>query len=956
MTTPQWALDIIGKTKEHNLVILDLERPSENTALSRIPGEIFEILHLEELTLSYNGLTSLPESIARLNQLTSLDLSYNQFTDLPKSITELHNLSVLNLNANFLTDLSESISKLSNLSILNLSYNELTDLPESLKTLKNLRVLDLSNNSLNSLPEYITKLQNLRTLNLTSNGLRRIPKTIDDLQDLTNLDLSSNRLTELPELFAKLQNLTTLNLSNNEFTSLPECITKLQNLTTLNLSNNKLTTLPESITKLQNLARLNLSNNKLTTLPESIDRLQNLKTLILTENRLAGLPESIAKLDDLTELILGSNPMINPPPEVADRGIEAIRDYFRQLREVGQDKLYEAKLLILGEGGAGKTSLAKKIEDSNYQLQEKESSTEGIDVIQWSFPLDESKSFRINIWDFGGQEIYHATHQFFLTKRSLYILVSDTRKEDTDFYYWLNVIELLSDNSPLIIVKNEKHERQKEINERQLRGQFDNLKEVLSTNLATNRGLNEIIDEIRHLIQRLPHVGTPLPTTWVRVREALEEDERNYIRLDEYLEICVKNGFSEIRDGMQLSGYLHDMGVFLHFQDDTLLKKTVILKPKWGTDAVYKVLDNREVIRNLGKFTRADLKDIWNAPEDEGMHDELLQLMMKFKLCYEIPNQKGVYIAPQLLTESQPDYEWDENDNLLLRYTYEFMPKGILTQFIVVMHAFIREQKVVWKSGIVLIKDKTHAEVIEHYGRREIRVRIVGAHKKELMTIVMHELDQIHSTYKRLKYDKLIPCNCEECQNNAEPHFFKYEQLQNFIEKRLLEIQCGSTGNMVNVRGLIDDILKREYIRELSESPMAQYIIHGDYIDQGEKKMTDNKVSISNSTVHGSVIAAESIKDSFNVIENANIKDDLKEQLRLLTQAVETMLKELPKERVKEVAKDMKLLANEATKENPNSSWYNVSIEGLIAAAQNLGKVGEPVIELSRKVLSLLTG
>ena len=80
--------------------------------------------------------------------------------------------------------------------------------------------------------------------------------------------------------------------------------------------------------------------------------------------------------------------------------------------------------------------------------------------------MENGQPFRVNIWDFGGQEIYHATHQFFLTKRSLYVLVADTRKEDTDFYYWLNAVELLSDNSPLLIVKNEKQDRHREINER----------------------------------------------------------------------------------------------------------------------------------------------------------------------------------------------------------------------------------------------------------------------------------------------------------------------------------------------------------------------------------------------------------------------------------------------------------------------------------------------------------
>ncbi len=113
-------------------------------------------------------------------------------------------------------------------------------------------------------------------------------------------------------------------------------------------------------------------------------------------------------------------------------------------------------------------------------------------MAQWQFPMENGRQFRVNIWDFGGQEIYHATHQFFLTKRSLYALVADTRKEDTDFYYWLNVVELLSEGSPVLLVKNEKQDRHREISERQLRGQFGNLEKTLSANLATNRGLPEL--------------------------------------------------------------------------------------------------------------------------------------------------------------------------------------------------------------------------------------------------------------------------------------------------------------------------------------------------------------------------------------------------------------------------------------------------------------------------------
>jgi hypothetical protein len=118
---------------------------------------------------------------------------------------------------------------------------------------------------------------------------------------------------------------------------------------------------------------------------------------------------------------------------------------------------------------------------------------------------------------------------------------------------------------------------------------------------------------------------------------------------------------------LHLSGYLHDLGVCLHFQDDPLLKYTMILRPEWATTAVYKVLDTQKVRKDLGRFTREDLKDIWTAEYAE-KRDELLQLMMRFRLCYEIPGRLGTYIAPHLLSADQPGYEWDDKENLHLRY------------------------------------------------------------------------------------------------------------------------------------------------------------------------------------------------------------------------------------------------------------------------------------------------
>ncbi len=79
------------------------------------------------------------------------------------------------------------------------------------------------------------------------------------------------------------------------------------------------------------------------------------------------------------------------------------------------------------------------------------------------------------------------------------------------------------------------------------------------------------------------------------------------------------------------------------------------------------------------------------------MQDELLQLMMQFKLCYQISTLPGNYIASQLLEINEPEYTWESSNNLILRYKYDLMPKGIIIRFIVETHPWIEEQKLVWR-------------------------------------------------------------------------------------------------------------------------------------------------------------------------------------------------------------------------------------------------------------------
>ncbi|MEM9149648.1 MAG: leucine-rich repeat domain-containing protein [Cyanobacteria bacterium P01_F01_bin.3] len=253
---------------------------------------------------------------------------------------------------------------------------------------------------------------------------------------------------------ARRENATELDLSDRDLTELPTGLFQLKKLKSLDLSGNKLTTVPKELGQLQNLTRLSLFNNQLTTVPKELGQLQNLTELYLFSNQLTTVPKELGQLQNLTELYLHDNDKLAISPEVlgptrqdvarnkaTPAKPQTILDYYFRI-QINQRPLNEAKLIFVGFGAVGKTSLVKRLCEDDFNP--KSAKTEGIQITPWDIQLHNTEKqtteeIILNIWDFGGQEIMHSTHQFFLTERSLYVLVLNGRQghEDADAEYWL---------------------------------------------------------------------------------------------------------------------------------------------------------------------------------------------------------------------------------------------------------------------------------------------------------------------------------------------------------------------------------------------------------------------------------------------------------------------------------------------------------------------------------------
>ena len=602
----------------------------------------------------------------------------------------------------------------------------------------------------------------------------------------------------------------------------------LSSLQTLVVSRTRITNIAP-LAGLSALRRLSVSNTRVIDLLP-IAGLLNLLTLDFSDTQVSDLSPLIDLISQGLPVIRSSTawrgngicvarcPLTNPPPEVVQQGNDAILDYFRVRAASGVDYLFEAKLLVLGEGGAGKTSLVRRLYQPGQPLPTEKETTRGISIYKHEFKLKNGRTFRLNVWDFNGQQIYHATHQFFLTHRSLYLLVLDTRKDyktvsDEGFRYWLELIEVFGGHSPTLIFQNEKDGRGGPIDIAGIKQRYDNVKELYAGNLERPDAADKLRAGIEFFASNLSHIGEELPARWIKVRADIERlaAEKAYVPVEEYFAVYGRHIEFDETKALLLSRYLHDLGVFLHFQDDPLLARTVILQNEWATEAVFRILEDETVKKKLGRFNQGDCARLWRGAAYERMHLELLALMQRFELCYQgMSSRPPTWLVPQLLPPAKPKElaDWGKPEDLVLRYRYDFLPNGMISRLTVRLHRFVVDPEMAWVTGVLFERDSTAVLVEILPNGSEIELRARGPAHKALLSVVAADLDALNESFQGLrgKVDKRVPCNCSQCRTSAEPTFFEQKELLWRKEHGRLKVECRYSFEDVDVLELLDGI------------------------------------------------------------------------------------------------------------------------------------------------------
>jgi internalin A len=632
----------------------------------------------------------------------------------------------------------------------------------------------------------------------------------------TLLDLSNLGLTELPDSIGCLLTLQYLFINNNKLSILPESVTKLVELREFCAYRNRLESLPSSINRLRQLTILRVFGNRLSRLPDSIGELTNLGHLSVRENCLGSLPRSMVSLTKLNILTLHDNPELRIPPEIIGphpngAGIGGlpspvdILDFYFRTHANGR-ALNEAKLILLGRGEVGKTCLVNRFVHNKFAST---SMTRGIAITQWAVTSGKD-CVRVHVWDFGGQEIQHATHQFFLTERSLYLVVLNGRSgtEDEDAEYWLRFVKAFGAGSPAIVVLNKFKLHPFAVNRRALQEKYPFIRTFVETDCKPNikNGIPELRREIETALAVMDHVRVDFPAGWFQIKERLAVMKEPFISFAEYRKICAELGERDTLAQERLAGFLNALGIALNFREDPQLRQETVLNALWITQGVYQILTSKGLAARQGELRLADLtRMLPKKAYPPRMHGFLIELMRKFELCFpyhDDPSERR-YLVPELLGKEEPELKepFPAGECLNFRYDYRLMPEGLLPRFITRTHT-MSEPSERWRTGVVLRWEGCRALVKADKQDRQVLVRLQGERQKRtrLLAVIRENFDQIHEEMKEFDPTAWVALEAhpETWSELSELEVFERQQVKEIPKK------VGTNVHSLNVTSALD--------------------------------------------------------------------------------------------------------------------------------------------------------
>lgn len=772
-----------------------------------------------------------------------------------------------------------------------------------LSKMVNIRILTLSDNSLLREIiglEYLTALKNI---NFNMTKVEEIPM-LSCFPGLSSLNLRGTMVKEL-NADSQMLYLKFLNLNDSKIVDV-SCIENFPNLLRVYLSGLDITKLP-TLSKLRRLESLNCSHTKVDELPEIGDMIYlkslnisythiksiedvrfpaMLRTLILDGTPIDSIPISITRLHALRKLMLNDMHLKTLPREILDLCLDfnfsnkgfgiglldtVIEDMdvsiFQQPRDIieywflhrnlhnGQQEeaLNEAKVVFLGDGGAGKSlSIHRLLNDCTEQPSFNGESTPGISIQDNIYTID-GKKILIHYWDFGGQEIMHSMHRMFLTRRTLYVVFINARDntQDERARYWLHNIKSFAENSPVILVINQIDQNPSaSVNEPALKALYPELKDIVKLS-ATCYSKEEfeknlqrkIIDELINL----PIINEPFLISWKNLKYRLQSMKEYYIDKQEFLSICnkceVENSIS-LR--MQLLDWFADLGVSFCYQDSRQLADYMILRPDWITNAIYIILFNcasmsangvisHENIYNMLGDQKSGKRVLNGVTYSTNEVEYVLGVIRKFRLSYRI--DEGMEFIPMLCNRNEnaiSEKFYGRNDVLEYNLQYPYLPLNVIHRLMVELRHDLKSEYV-WLTGAVFESPEMGFSALVKTEDNYLRIYVYAQNElfpaSSYLGFIRTVLKDINASMGLFPTEKII------YKENDSSDEFDYEYILDSYEHGNKTIYSSKLKRNLDIRNILNQTDGENHARK---EKLLNDLIDGCKMLQGNKLFWDS--------------------------------------------------------------------------------------------------------------------
>lgn len=403
------------------------------------------------------------------------------------------------------------------------------------------------------------------------------------------------------------------------------------------------------------------------------------------------------------------------------------------------ENVHAVRVLLLGPGGAGKSSLADRLQGK--AIEQIKRMTVGVDYQQHK-PLNlhknftdfglEDKKLDLYLWDFGGQTIFHGLHSAFLHENCVYVLVVDSRHEQAPDEWLHQIRHLAGSQAKVLLVTNEYEDCKIHQNETRLLREFPDLLQPDSFFYFSclNKQSGDFKGFVNALVQASLDSQKMVLKETLQVQQALEEQYKVDIFLSESAlrKLIIEKTNRPEYVGSTIN-QLQQLGFLVQVDDE---EEDYCLKPAWAVDSSYELLYSPVLRDANGVLPLKSLQQAFSGKIERAHLKYLIGFLEERSVCRKLENNE--YFFPDATKADEPPEIKNllaEANQLTLRFDLPYLPMGFHARL--VHRLFVPHNDVgiistddIWRQGFILRARDSQAVVQYSLRKSVIELTLIG--------------------------------------------------------------------------------------------------------------------------------------------------------------------------------------------------------------------------------------